>query len=195
MPETRHQVQSESGSTPKAGIQAHDPNPKKIAKEGKVLTNMFPWLKTRGCEVTLHLTTYRFQVAEIIGTWDAGQHTYFLFNYRLRGQTWVPRISSDFETFCLYGGLSQQVHCETICLYYGLSQQAHCETICLYDSLSQQAHCETICLYDRLPQQVHCETICLYDSLSQQVHRKTICLYDGLPQQVHWILGTKRGDM
>ena len=79
MPETRHQVQSESGSTPKAGIQAHDPNPKNIAKEGKVLTNMFPWLKTRGCEVTLHLTTYRFQVAEIIGTWDAGQHTYFLF--------------------------------------------------------------------------------------------------------------------
>ena len=29
---------------------------------------MFPWLKTRGCEVALHLTTYMFQVAEIIGT-------------------------------------------------------------------------------------------------------------------------------
>ena len=41
---------------------------------------MFPWLKTRGCEVTLHLTTYMFQVAEIIGTWDAGQHTHILLN-------------------------------------------------------------------------------------------------------------------
>ena len=41
---------------------------------------------------------------------------YLLFNYRLRGQTWVPRSSSHCETICLYDGLPQQVHCDTICL-------------------------------------------------------------------------------
>ena len=56
----------------------HDPKPKNIAKVGKVLV-CSPWLKTRGCEVTWHLTTYMFQVAEIIGTWNAGQHTHILF--------------------------------------------------------------------------------------------------------------------
>jgi hypothetical protein len=113
------------------------PQPQKYSSQRRKSTSMFPWLKTRGCEVTLHFTTYRFQVAEIIGTWDAGQHTHFfvqrplvlhlpvchvlfqrylLFNYRLRGQTWVPRSSSHCETICLYDGLPQQVHCDTICL-------------------------------------------------------------------------------
>ena len=55
------------------------PQPQKFSQSRKS-TNMFPWLKTRGCEVTLHLTTYMFQVAEIIGTWDAGQHTHILLN-------------------------------------------------------------------------------------------------------------------
>ena len=55
------------------------PRPQKFSQSRKS-TNMFPWLKTRGCEVTLHLTTYMFQVAEIIGTWDAGQHTHILLN-------------------------------------------------------------------------------------------------------------------
>ena len=53
----------------------HDPNPKNIAKVKKIL-----WLKTRGCEVTLHLATYMLQVAETIGAWDAGQHTHILLN-------------------------------------------------------------------------------------------------------------------
>ena len=55
------------------------PQPQKYSQSRKS-TSMFPWLKTRGCEVTLHLTTYMFQVAEIIGTWDAGQHTHILLN-------------------------------------------------------------------------------------------------------------------
>ena len=53
------------------------PQPQKYSSQRRKSTSMFPWLKTRGCEVTLHFTTYRFQVAEIIGTWDAGQHTHF----------------------------------------------------------------------------------------------------------------------
>ena len=55
------------------------PQPQKFSQSRKS-THMFPWLKTRGCEVTLQLTTYMFQVAEIIGTWDAGQHTHILLN-------------------------------------------------------------------------------------------------------------------
>ena len=43
------------------------PQPQKYSQSRKS-TSMFPWLKTRGCEVALHLTTYMFQVAEIIGT-------------------------------------------------------------------------------------------------------------------------------
>ena len=55
------------------------PQPQKYS-QSKKNTSMFPWLKTRGCEVTLHLTTYMLQVAETIGAWDAGQHTHILLN-------------------------------------------------------------------------------------------------------------------
>ena len=70
------------------------PQPQKYSQSRKS-TSMFPWLKTRGCEVTLHLTTYMFQVAEIIGTWDAGPRIYCAMAGNLGFTSWLMCLFSQ----------------------------------------------------------------------------------------------------
>ena len=70
------------------------PQPQKYSQSRKS-TNMFPWLKTRGCEVTLHLTTYMFQVAETTGAWDAGPRIYCAMAGNLGFISWLMCLFSQ----------------------------------------------------------------------------------------------------